>query len=332
MTTLTDTQVVTASGGLVELGYLEKTSTVAVNVGSGAQVSVIGPLTIVTDGSPLMVEFFCEEAAAPATAGAYLIAALWVDGAENTRTMGVAYAGATGSNHGETLHAVRRVTLSAGSHTIEIKGWSSAAANFYAAAGGTAAYAPAFLRVSKIVQATQWPAVTTGVIICTSTTRPASPFEGQTIYETDTDLSLTWSGSAWVQTGSIGAWTTFSPTLTQSVTVTKTDSYCKWTRYGRTIHATTFVSATASGTTANPVTLSLPVTAAAPLGTRIGSCHIYDASTGVRYTGMAELRSGGSSVGFVGDWSAGDAWGSIPNLPVGSTDQIGYSVTYEAAS
>jgi hypothetical protein len=138
-------------GGTVELGYLPKTSTVPVNAGSGSQVSVVGPLTVVCDGSPIMVEFYCEEAAAATTAGAYLIASLWVDGAETTRTMGVVYAGATGSNHGETLHAVQRIIPAAGSHTIEIKGWSSAAGNFYAAAGGTAAYAPMWLRVSKIV-------------------------------------------------------------------------------------------------------------------------------------------------------------------------------------
>lgn len=138
-------------GGTVELGYLPKTSTVPVNAGSGSQVSVVGPLTVVCDGSPIMVEFYCEEAAAATTAGAYLIASLWVDGAETTRTMGVVYAGATGSNHGETLYAVQRIIPAAGSHTIEIKGWSSAAGNFYAAAGGTAAYAPMWLRVSKIV-------------------------------------------------------------------------------------------------------------------------------------------------------------------------------------
>lgn len=34
--------------------------------------------------------------------------------------------------------------------------------------------------------------------VCTSTTRPASPFEGQMIYETDTNRVLVWDNSAWV--------------------------------------------------------------------------------------------------------------------------------------
>ena len=34
--------------------------------------------------------------------------------------------------------------------------------------------------------------------VCTSTTRPASPYEGQVIYETDTDRTLVWNGSGWV--------------------------------------------------------------------------------------------------------------------------------------
>lgn len=33
--------------------------------------------------------------------------------------------------------------------------------------------------------------------VCTSSTRPATPFEGQMIYETDTDKVLVWNGSAW---------------------------------------------------------------------------------------------------------------------------------------
>ena len=33
--------------------------------------------------------------------------------------------------------------------------------------------------------------------VCTSSNRPASPFEGQMIYETDTDKVLVYNGTAW---------------------------------------------------------------------------------------------------------------------------------------
>lgn len=35
--------------------------------------------------------------------------------------------------------------------------------------------------------------------VCTSTSRPSAPFEGQMIYETDTDLTYIYGGSAWQQ-------------------------------------------------------------------------------------------------------------------------------------
>lgn len=35
--------------------------------------------------------------------------------------------------------------------------------------------------------------------VCTSTTRPASPYDGQVIYETDTDRCLVWNSTGWVQ-------------------------------------------------------------------------------------------------------------------------------------
>jgi len=45
--------------------------------------------------------------------------------------------------------------------------------------------------------------------VCTSSTRPASPFDGMVIYETDTNNSLVWDGSSWVKlatqtTGRVG--------------------------------------------------------------------------------------------------------------------------------
>ena len=55
--------------------------------------------------------------------------------------------------------------------------------------------------------------------VCTSSTRPASPYEGQMIYETDTDKVLVWNGSAWrflntPQTTEPGVWTSFTPSWT----------------------------------------------------------------------------------------------------------------------
>ena len=38
--------------------------------------------------------------------------------------------------------------------------------------------------------------------VCTSTTRPTAPYEGQMIYETDTDLVYLWNGTAWVEINS----------------------------------------------------------------------------------------------------------------------------------
>ncbi len=49
--------------------------------------------------------------------------------------------------------------------------------------------------------------------VCTSTTRPASPYTGQIIYETDTTLAKVWTGSAWVDTPP-GKANTSNPTFT----------------------------------------------------------------------------------------------------------------------
>ena len=40
-----------------------------------------------------------------------------------------------------------------------------------------------------------------GSTICTNATRPASPFTGQVIFETDTSDSFVWDGSAWQSAG-----------------------------------------------------------------------------------------------------------------------------------
>ena len=53
--------------------------------------------------------------------------------------------------------------------------------------------------------------------VCTSTTRPTAPYEGQMIYETDTDMVAIWNGSAWRY---ISATTPTNGTVLQVVTAT----------------------------------------------------------------------------------------------------------------
>lgn len=59
--------------------------------------------------------------------------------------------------------------------------------------------------------------------VCTSTSRPASPFEGQTIYETDTDTMRVWNGSAWRLFAEVGA--SINGNVVQVTSTVKTDTF-----------------------------------------------------------------------------------------------------------
>lgn len=199
MTTLTDTQVITASGGLVELGYGAYSSgnIVISSTSPTSPNTVIPALSVVCDGSPVAVEFFAPQViVGGGAAGSAVYVSLWRDGSEIRRFWGVG---------GDTVGTLPmrldyRDVPSAGAHTYSVTAYKAVGNDTTFATGSTAtAQAPAFLRVSKIVQATQWPAVTTGTIICTSSTRPASPFVGQSIYETDTLTTQLWNGTYWSQ-------------------------------------------------------------------------------------------------------------------------------------
>ena len=221
MTVLTDTQVVTASGGLVELGYSEIMSIVTVSsTTEGASgTSVIPALTVVCDGSPVLVEFCAGRVDAPSNAsGNTVITNLLYDGANQGRLS------LTGSGSNAQVvapvFASFRITPAAGVHTFAVTAFRSNA-NGYVWNDNNGR---AFLRVSKIVQATQWPAVTTGSIICTSSTRPASPFAGQQIYETDTSKSLIYSGSVWQPPWNTAWGSVAAPATWGSNTITSTST------------------------------------------------------------------------------------------------------------
>ena len=61
--------------------------------------------------------------------------------------------------------------------------------------------------------------------VCTSSTRPATPYEGQVIYETDTDKVMVWNGSAWTQVGGPATGSMFNYTTATNLDTGGNDLY-----------------------------------------------------------------------------------------------------------
>lgn len=133
---------------------------------------------------------------------------------------------------------------------------------------------------------------------------------------------------ATLETGPVSAaWT---PTITQSGAVTKTVTYGKYFQIGKLVFASALLSITGSGTGANQVTLSLPVTAAAGSSQAAGHGYLYDSSAATVYSFTALLASTTTANllqlnvnGFLGStgFTAGLASGDLINI----------FLTYEAA-
>lgn len=129
-----------------------------------------------------------------------------------------------------------------------------------------------------------------------------------------------------------GAWTSWTPTLTQSGAVTKTVTYARYTRIGRTIMFALDLSATGAGVAANAVTVTLPVTAAAS-AVQLGTGVIYDVSAGILYSGTVALASTAAAQ----IWPAADGAASALGVraftaALAAGDLIRMTGTYESAT
>lgn len=99
--------------------------------------------------------------------------------------------------------------------------------------------------------------------VCTSSTRPASPFEGQVIYETDTDKVLVYNGSAWLPPwntawGSLGrATATTSQTFTSASLVDFTSLSVTFTAVASRLYRIGFSLPQAYGTASERFTVHI---------------------------------------------------------------------------
>lgn len=176
--------------------------------------------------------------------------------------------------------------------------------------------------------------VTNGVFVCTSTTRPASPTEGLTIYETDTDYYKGYSGTAWEDGLKLGAWVDWTPTLT-NLTLGNGTLGASYAKVGRTVmYRFRFVLGSTSAVGTSP-RFTLPVAPDSGIVANqdvMGDVNLTDTGTANR-RGMA-LLSSGSTVELFGYSSTGVLvviTDMVPH-PWAPGDIINVSGTYEAAS
>lgn len=128
------------------------------------------------------------------------------------------------------------------------------------------------------------------VIVCTAATRPASPNEGMTIYETDNDRTLIYSGTAWENTATVGAWDIYAGTLISVSTGTdwvlgNGTLSTKYAKFGRFV-VVSFDFTVGSTTTKGTKRLGISLPFSNSLGSEdfgAGSAFAKDVSVGTTY-------------------------------------------------
>jgi hypothetical protein len=153
--------------------------------------------------------------------------------------------------------------------------------------------------------------------------------EGMAVYDKALDCELVFDGTSWVRimavtTTGVQTWT---PTLTQSGTVTHTATEARYVRNGCVVQAWGYLSVTGSGTSNNSVTVSLPVTASGnAVGSTVGSVMILASST--VYTGVAQVASS-TTISFRVAASGGtNSFGGSPSVALANGDSIRFIITY----
>lgn len=126
-----------------------------------------------------------------------------------------------------------------------------------------------------------------------------------------------------------GIWTSYTPTFTQSATITKTVGYARWMRVGRTVIGGFHMTATSAGTASNAIRVGLPVTAGAlPNDLGIGSGYVADVSSPQNYIASLGVITT-TAVGFI---VAAGYVGSSVAMTIASGDIVTGQFMYEAAT
>lgn len=129
--------------------------------------------------------------------------------------------------------------------------------------------------------------------------------------------------------GLTATWTSYTPTLTQSVTVTKTVTYAKYLQLGSVVFVKVRLDVTGAGTAANAVVCGLPGTAA-NVSSIMGGGSVYDAAGAGPLRAQAFI-SGATTTTFSWfvDTASSAAWGVSPNTALANGDVLFADFSYE---
>ncbi len=167
------------------------------------------------------------------------------------------------------------------------------------------------------------------VITCTSGTRPASPVEGMTIYETDTDCYVTYNGAAWVHDLG-GTWRTYTPNFSGMVLGNGT-TQAKYSVIGKTVNVTLAVFAGSTTTYSGTIAISLPRNTASWYGTStaMGTGAVHNGTGATRRLTIAVWNNNSSFVQQL-ETTSGFVTNVAP-FTFGTSAIIVANITYEAA-
>ena len=147
-----------------------------------------------------------------------------------------------------------------------------------------------------------------------------------------------------------GAWQDYTPSWTQSATISKTINFARYTQLGKTVQGSLKMTATSSGTSNNKILIGLPVNMSASnavIGTmyvfdssqannqyRFGvSLALYDSATTMAFTPRnsdgAPAAAADTDVRFGQNYNSGG--GAVTGFTVASGDIIYVQFMYEAS-
>lgn len=130
-----------------------------------------------------------------------------------------------------------------------------------------------------------------------------------------------------------GAWTAYTPTLTQSGAVAKTVTYARYNKVGRMVTVNVLMTCTGAGSANNHIEVGLPFPEAINAAMVVGTFHLYNASGPNHFVGACYFWST-TTVACVTNNNGhylGEASSAFSSA-LASGDIIALSLTYETAS